>query len=195
VVSGRILRWSSRQSNKQERPNPTYHHQLVVRTLSRRSTRGYLSLGLVTLPCAVGRSGSAVIKREGDGASPIGTWPLRAALYRSDRLMRPQTRLPIKSISRRDGWCDAASDRNYNRPVTHPYPASAEHLWREDGLYDVIVVMGYNDRPRVKGKGSAIFLHCARADFKPTEGCIAVRRADLIRLLPRLGLKTRLRII
>lgn len=91
-----------------------------------------------------------------------------------------------------DGWCDDSSDRNYNRHILHPYPASAEHLWRSDGLYDLVVVLGYNDQPRQPMRGSAIFLHCARPDLAPTEGCIAVARADLLRLLPLLSPRTRL---
>ena len=144
--------------------------------------------------CALGRTGRRMHKREGDGASPAGVWTLREVYYRSDRLMRPATRLPIRALRPPDGWCDAPADRNYNRRVTHPYPASAEHLWRDDGLYDIVVVLGYNDRPRIKGRGSAIFLHCASPHYKPTEGCIAVRRSDLVGLLARLSRTTTLRI-
>ena len=144
--------------------------------------------------CVLGRTGRRTRKREGDGASPAGVWALREAFYRSDRLMRPATSLPLRAIGPLDGWCDASSDRNYNRRVTQPYPASAEYLWRDDGLYDIVVVLGYNDRPRIKGRGSAVFLHCASPNFKPTEGCIAVRRGDLIWLLTRLSRTTTLRI-
>ncbi len=112
---------------------------------------------------------------------------MRAVLYRPDRVRRPRTRLPVRPIRPHDGWCDAPADRNYNRPVRHPYPASAERLWRADGLYDVVVVLGYNDRPRVRGRGSAIFMHVARPGYAPTEGCIALARPHLLRLLERLG--------
>jgi L,D-peptidoglycan transpeptidase YkuD (ErfK/YbiS/YcfS/YnhG family) len=93
-----------------------------------------------------------------------------------------------------DGWCDAPGDRNYNRPISHPYPASAERMWRQDQLYDIVVVLGYNDRPRIRGRGSAIFLHVARGNLAPTEGCIALRRSDLEKLLPLIGGRTTLRI-
>jgi L,D-peptidoglycan transpeptidase YkuD (ErfK/YbiS/YcfS/YnhG family) len=166
--------------------------QLFVRSLSARSTRGILQVGAVSVPCALGRTGRRVTKREGDGATPIGRWPVRAAWFRRDRLMRPRSGLALRRLTRNQGWCDEPGDRNYNRAVTHPYPAGAERLWRDDGLYDVVVVLGYNDRRRVRGKGSAIFLHCARADLAPTQGCIALRRADLVRLLPRLSSRTTL---
>lgn len=122
-------------------------------------------------------------KREGDGASPIGSFDLIEVLYRSDRIRRPRSGLPVRAIDRNDGWADAAFDRNYNRLVRHPYPASAERLWRDDGLYDLVVVTGYNVRPRIKGRGSAIFVHVAREDFAPTEGCVALRLADLEKLV------------
>lgn len=163
---------------------------LVVRTLNAQATTGLLDLGYVRIPCALGRSGSRVNKREGDGASPSGAWTLREAFYRADRLVRPKTGLPLRALARNDGWCDATADRNYNRRIAHPYAASAEHMWRADGLYDIVIVMGYNDTPCVKGRGSAIFLHCARPGYTPTEGCIALARRDLIRLLPRLTRKT-----
>lgn len=168
--------------------------QLIVRTLCAQSTTGIMQYGSFSMRCALGRTGQRMRKREGDGASPAGVWALREAFYRSDRLMRPRTALPLRAIRRQDGWCDASGDRIYNRRVTHPYPASAERLWRQDGLYDIVVVLGYNDRPRIKGRGSAIFLHCVRDGYEPTEGCIAVSRHDLLRLLPHLSGRMTLRI-
>ncbi|MGE5265755.1 MAG: L,D-transpeptidase family protein [Deltaproteobacteria bacterium] len=157
--------------------------QLFVRALSRSSTRGLLTGAGYARPCALGRSGRRALKREGDGATPAGTFLLERVLYRPDRCWRPRTGLHVSTLSPADGWCDAAEDRNYNRPVRHPYPASAEVLWRSDGLYDVIVVLDCNRRPRIRGRGSAIFMHVARPGYQPTEGCIALRRADLLQLL------------
>jgi L,D-peptidoglycan transpeptidase YkuD (ErfK/YbiS/YcfS/YnhG family) len=137
----------------------------------------------VRLRCALGRGGVRRDKREGDGATPVGSWTMRRLLYRADRLARPETSLPVSVIARQDGWCDAPLDLNYNRPVTLPYPASAESLWREDGVYDLIVPLGYNDADIVSSAGSAIFLHLARPDFSPTEGCVALATADLLGLL------------
>ena len=135
--------------------------------------------------CAVGKGGvvPATAKREGDGACPAGIWPLRHLLYRPDRLRPPVTGLPLAPLAPDDGWCDAPGDPNYNRPVKHPYPASAERMWREDGLYDLVATLGYNDAPVVDGKGSAIFLHCASPTYGPTLGCVALATADLLDVL------------
>lgn len=134
---------------------------------------------------ALGKGGlkPAAEKREADGASPIGAWPLRRLLYRPDKGPPPPTALPIEAIRPDDGWCDAPLDPAYNRPVTLPYPASAERMWRDDGLYDLVVVVGHNDDPVVPGAGSAIFLHLAKPDYAPTEGCVALAREDLEALL------------
>ena len=135
--------------------------------------------------CALGPAGvvAASAKRVGDGASPAGAWPWRRAFYRPDRRAAPRTALPVEPLAPSDGWCDAPDDPAYNRPVALPYPASAEPLWRDDGVYDLIVVLGHNDDPVVPCAGSAIFLHLARPDFAPTQGCIALAAADLEELL------------
>jgi L,D-peptidoglycan transpeptidase YkuD (ErfK/YbiS/YcfS/YnhG family) len=133
--------------------------------------------------CAIGRGGISAAKREGDGATPAGSFALRYVLYRPDREKAPQTRLSCRAIARDDGWCDAATDPAYNRMIRLPYPASAESLWRTDGHYDLIVPLGYNDTAIVAGKGSAIFLHLAAPDFAPTAGCVALGHADLLTVL------------
>ena len=158
-----------------------------VRSRSAAIARGTVALAALRFACALGRSGRRVGKREGDGATPIGCWAVRDVLYRPDRVPRPRTALRVRSIRAHDGWCDAPADRNYNRPVRHPYPASAERLWRTDGLYDVVVVLGYNDHPRMRGRGSAIFMHVASPGYGPTEGCIALARPHLLRLLQHLA--------
>jgi len=167
---------------------------LFVRVLSQAAQRGHLQLGSLILPCALGRSGIKARKREGDGATPRGRFRLRYGLYRPSA-GRPPTVLPFRVIHRDDGWSDCPRDRNYNRPVRFPYAASAECLWRDDGLYDLIVVLGYNDVPRVRYRGSAIFLHIARDDFRPTEGCIALRARDLRRLLALLPKESEISIL
>jgi L,D-peptidoglycan transpeptidase YkuD (ErfK/YbiS/YcfS/YnhG family) len=160
---------------------------LTVAARAPQATRGMVRLGALTLPCALGRSGRRAIKREGDGATPVGRHPAHEVLYRADRLRRPRTALPVRPLERADGWCDAAADRNYNRLVRHPYPASAEAMWRDDELYDVVVVLGYNMRPRVRGRGSAIFMHLARPGYAPTAGCIALSARNMRIVLERLG--------
>ena len=136
--------------------------------------------------CSVGRSGVVPgdEKREGDGASPAGTWPMRRVFYRPDRLVDPpKTELPLVPLTPQDGWCDAPDDPLYNRWVKLPYVASHENLWLEDHVYDVIVELGYNDDPPVPPLGSAIFLHLARPDWGPTAGCVAVTLQDMLEIL------------
>lgn len=149
------------------------------------SADGRLRFGSETVPCALGRSGVVAgrDKREGDGATPAGRWPLRRVLYRPDRLPAPETALPVQALTPTDGWCDAPGDPNYNRPVILPYPASCEDLWREDHVYDIIVILGHNDDPVIESLGSAIFFHLARDHYTPTEGCVAVARPDMLRIL------------
>ena len=168
--------------------------EVEVGALSMRSTQGWVRYGKLWLPCALGRSGRRAIKREGDGATPIGAFTIRHVYYRPDRLQRPLTRLPISPLKPNDGWCDAVGDRNYNRKVEHPYPASAEHMWRDDHLYDVVVVLDHNECPRVQGGGSAVFMHVVRQGYRPTAGCIAFQRSHLLRLLRVLEPGTTVRI-
>jgi L,D-peptidoglycan transpeptidase YkuD (ErfK/YbiS/YcfS/YnhG family) len=136
---------------------------------------------------AAGRSGIGDKRAEGDGVTPIGTYKLRRLLYRPDRVGVPHTHLTSAPIAPEDGWCDAPGDPQYNLPVKRPYRASNEELWRTDHLYDLLVVIGFNDDPVVRGKGSAIFLHVARPNYGPTEGCVAIAMADWHDLLPRLA--------
>lgn len=150
------------------------------------------------LPCAIGRAGAcpAAEKREGDGRTPLGIWPIRAVLLRPDRVAPPDAlgalrppgvpRLPWRWLRPEDGWSDDPRDPAYNRPVRHPHGFSAERLWREDGLYDALLVLGHNDAPPAPGAGSAIFLHCWN-DGAPTQGCVAIERAALWALLPELA--------
>jgi len=144
---------------------------------------GFAAWSAWRMRCALGRSGISAQKHEGDGTTPVGTFAMRRLLFRPDRESRPVTALPSTAIAPDDGWCDAPSDPAYNRPVHLPYPASAEQLWREDHLYDLLVVLGYNDDPVMPGQGSAIFLHLARPDFGPTEGCVALSRDDFLTVI------------
>lgn len=147
------------------------------------SADGWLTFVGERHPCALGWSGVVSDKREGDGGTPVGRLPMRCLYYRADRLHRPTTGLPVNQIAADDGWCDAPDDPNYNRPVTLPYPASAESLWREDHRYDLIVPLGWNDDPPVPGRGSAIFLHVAPPEGRPTAGCVGLPVDVLLRLV------------
>lgn len=143
---------------------------------------------------AVGRSGVKADKHEGDGATPAGTYPLVSVYYRPDRIAPPVSKLPVIPLAPNDGWVDEPADGNYNRLVSLPYPVSAEPMWREDELYDALVVIAYNLEPVIPGAGSAIFLHIAAPDFAPTAGCIAVKKEVLLSLLPLLGPASRITI-
>jgi L,D-peptidoglycan transpeptidase YkuD (ErfK/YbiS/YcfS/YnhG family) len=151
--------------------------------------KGLVLAGDLRLACAIGRGGAVRDKREGDGATPVGRYPIRRLVYRPDRIMPPAGgwRLPASEIAEADGWCDDPADPAYNRPVTLPYPASTECMWREDRLYDMVVILGHNDDPPVPGRGSAIFMHVAKPDYAPTEGCVALDPEDLRRLLALIG--------
>jgi L,D-peptidoglycan transpeptidase YkuD (ErfK/YbiS/YcfS/YnhG family) len=146
---------------------------------------GWMELPGRLTRCALGPAGviPAGAKREGDGATPAGLWPLRRVLWRPDRGPEPATRLPHAPLADDDGWCDAPDDPAYNQPVRWPHPAGAERLWRDDRVYDLIVTLGYNDDPVVPGAGSAIFLHLAGPDYGPTQGCVALAAGDLLHLL------------
>jgi len=152
-------------------------------------SRGALEIDGGRVRCALGKAGvvPAAVKREGDGTTPVGVWPLRRLLYRPDRGPPPESRLPMRALTATDGWCDDPADSRYNSPVDLPYPASAERLWREDSLYDRIVVLGHNDDPVVADAGSAIFLHIATDGYAPTQGCIALSAADMATLLSLAG--------
>jgi L,D-peptidoglycan transpeptidase YkuD (ErfK/YbiS/YcfS/YnhG family) len=156
---------------------------ILVRRAPGRSSQARVALSHGVRPAALGRTGIRALKREGDGGTPLGRFPIRQVLYRADRILRPRTQIPVHAIRQHDGWCDDPADRNYNRLIRLPSRRSAEGLKRADHLYDLVLVLGYNDRPRVKGKGSAIFVHLARPGFTPTDGCIALTRPDLMLLL------------
>lgn len=160
-----------------------------VRVVGRRSPpwQATMIVGGILARCALGPCGIRRAKREGDGATPAGTFRLVAAYYRADRLPRPRTALPLLPLRRNLGWCDDPADRMYNRPVDLPYPGRHERMWRDDHLYDIVVVVDFNLNPVRPGAGSAIFLHLARPGFAATEGCVAVDLPTMRRLLALSG--------
>lgn len=157
---------------------------LRVRRSPLSRSRGILQAGPLRLPCALGRSGTTALKREGDGATPLASMALLQAVRRSGRLVGLHPALPARWSRPSSGWCDAPLHASYNRPVRFPFPASAETLQRSDRLYDLVVVLDWNIAHRQRGRGSAIFLHVAHGDYRPTEGCVAVSPADMRRLQP-----------
>ena len=153
----------------------------------RDPARALLRCGPLLLPCAIGRSGVRRLKREGDGATPAGRHRLLSLAVRRDRLPGPRTANPARALARSDGWCDDPRDGRYNRPIRLPASVGHEEMWRDDHLYDVVGILDWNVRPRIRGRGSAIFMHLCRQGFRPTEGCIALRRGDFLRLLAVAG--------
>jgi L,D-peptidoglycan transpeptidase YkuD (ErfK/YbiS/YcfS/YnhG family) len=147
---------------------------------------GRLVFGRATYRAALGRAGIVRHKQEGDGGTPAGLLPLRKILYRADRLARPAACVPVEPIAPADGLCDDPSHRDYNKMVRLPHDSRCEELWRRDALYDLIGVLGWNDNPVQRGRGSAIFLHVARADYAPTEGCVALALHDLVQVVETL---------
>ena len=155
-------------------------------------SQGLLQAGPLTIRVALGRAGIKADKREGDGGTPRGQFHPVRLWWRADRLPAPRTMLPLRRIGPADAWCETPQDRRYNQPFRRSANEPGDRLRRDDALYDLIVEIDHNTRPRIAGRGSAVFIHVAKPGFKPTAGCIALRRQDLLRLLKRLTSKTRI---
>jgi L,D-peptidoglycan transpeptidase YkuD (ErfK/YbiS/YcfS/YnhG family) len=166
-----------------------------VRRRPGKPSEGILSLGGLNFRCSLGKGGISALKREGDGATPLARMRVLGGYCRTDGIVPRRTALPLAAIGPGLGWCDASSDRNYNRPVPLPYPASHERMRRNDRLYDICIVLDWNISPRRRNCGSAIFLHLARPGYLPTEGCIALSPRDMARLLPLIERGTELRVL
>lgn len=180
-----------RQLTKRQQPKSSTDF-LIVRRRPGYISQGYLQMGGRTFRCALGKTGLTSIKREGDGATPRGRFRLISCQTRKEGWKTALPKLPHNRIKVSDGWCDAQGDRNYNRQVRLPYPASHEKLTREDDLYDLFVVMDHNVSKRLRRGGSAIFFHLAREGYLPTEGCIAVSRRAMEWIAPRLSRRSQI---
>ena len=167
---------------------------LTVQADSGETSLGWAILGERRWRCTMGAGGVREDKVEGDAATPAGSYPLRRIYFRNDRLVLPKVRLPARPIAEHDGWCDDPRSSTYNKLVRIPNEWSHEKMWREDGLYDLVVVIGYNDDPPEGEWGSAIFLHIARDDYAPTQGCVAFKRDDLLELVTLIGPETRINV-
>jgi L,D-peptidoglycan transpeptidase YkuD (ErfK/YbiS/YcfS/YnhG family) len=165
-----------------------------VRRRPGRLTDGILLAGPLAIPVVLGRSGIRANKREGDGATPRGRFHLLRLWWRPDRSLRPVTHLPVRRIDPTVAWCEDPADRRYNRPFRRSAGESGDRLWRDDALYDLLIEIDHNRRPRVAQRGSAVFLHLARPNRSPTAGCVAFAHPALKRLLRHLGTKTRIEI-
>lgn len=167
---------------------------LTVRASPLDRCKGYLAAGNLVIPCALGRGGISADKREGDGATPLGTMRILSGFFRRGHFTPSHARLAMRPIASTLGWCDLPGDRNYNRLVRLPYAASHEDMLRQDRLYDACLVLDWNIAPRKRGRGSAIFFHLAKPGFTPTQGCVAIRARDMARLLPHLTSRTVLKV-
>ncbi|HEX7566450.1 MAG TPA: L,D-transpeptidase family protein [Bradyrhizobium sp.] len=163
-----------------------------ISTAAGNPRRGWLTAGGRTVPVALGRGGVRANKREGDGGTPKGTFRPRRLWWRADRHPRPLTFLPVRAIRPEDAWCEDPSSRHYNQPMRLDREQSGDRLRRDDHLYDFIVEIDHNSSPRISGRGSAVFLHLARENFSPTAGCVSMTKATMLRLLARLGPKTKI---
>ena len=163
-----------------------------VHVRPRLRAQAWLVAGQRAIRAALGRASVKAAKREGDGATPAGRFHPVRIWWRSDRLSRPRTLLPVRRIAADDAWCEDPGDRRYNRPFRRSANEPGDRLKRADGLYDLIVEIDHNTRPRIAGRGSAVFIHTARPGFGPTAGCVALARSDLQRLVSRLSRKTRI---
>lgn len=170
---------------------------IIVETTSRTATTGRVKIAGHVFDCTLGRGGVIAMadKVEGDGCTPLGTYPLRQLIWRADRAARPETGLPVEELTPDTGWCEDPADTDYNKKVKLPHAGAVDSMTRDDHLYDYVIVVGYNDAPAVPGKGSAIFIHLAREAFTPTAGCVGLKRADMLTLLKLCDSNSRLTVL
>jgi L,D-peptidoglycan transpeptidase YkuD (ErfK/YbiS/YcfS/YnhG family) len=164
------------------------------RRLQANYKKRLLSFDGVSFFCVFGRDGVIENKTEGDWKTPIGTFSIRKIYYRSDRIIKLDTKLESIPLSKNDAWCDDPQSPQYNSFIELPFSGSYENLWREDCLYDIIIVIGYNDSPAVPNKGSAIFIHLTKENMEYTKGCLAIKKEDMINLLKKIEKDTKIEI-
>ena len=163
-----------------------------VKSAAGNPRRGWLTAGALTIPVALGRGGILANKREGDGGTPRGSFRPRRLWWRGDRHSRPQTFLPARIITGADAWCEDPGDRHYNKWIRRGEGEGGDRLKRADHLYDFIIEIDHNTRPRTAGRGSAVFLHLARDNFGPTAGCVSMTKAAMLHLLRQIGPRTKI---
>ena len=154
----------------------------------------FLYFNKYKIKCAIGKRGITSRKVEGDNKTPKGTFTLKSIFYRKDRIPKLKTSLKKIVIKKNIGWCDESSSRQYNKMIKFPFRLSAEKLWLKDNIYDVIIVINYNLRPVIQNKGSAIFLHIAKKNYKKTAGCVAISKKDMKKVLSKINSKTKINI-
>lgn len=165
---------------------------LHVRAITERAVAARLHVGVRVFACIIGRNGRGFRKREGDGKTPVGAFWLRRGFYRADRMKNPSAELGLRVLTRRDGWCEVPQSGFYNQYVKLPFRDGHETMWRDDEAYDVVFATSHNERPRVKGAGSAIFFHLTREGTDVTAGCVAVSKSDMQKILSLCGRRVKL---
>lgn len=165
---------------------------IAVKPAAGNPRRGWLTAGPLVIPVALGRGGILANKREGDGGTPKGSFRPRQLWWRGDRHSRPKTFLPVRAITPADAWCEDPTDRHYNQPIRLQREQGGDRLERADHLYDFVVEIDHNTKPRIPGRGSAVFLHLARDNFGPTAGCVSMTRSAMLQLLRRMGPRTKI---
>jgi len=149
-----------------------------------------LFIGHYKVKCAIGKRGIGTKKREGDQITPRGQFKIKSILYRKDRISNLKSKISKLPIQKNMGWCDDSRSKQYNKLIKYPFNYSAEKLYRVDNIYDIILVLNYNTNPIRKNKGSAIFIHIAKKNYKSTSGCIAVSKKNLKEVIKNINKKT-----
>ena len=155
----------------------------------------FISFGNYKAKCAIGKRGISIKKKEGDLITPKGTFKIKEIFYRKDRVKSLISRLKKTVIRKNMGWCDDPKSKKYNKLIYFPFKYSAEKLYRRENIYDIILVLNFNMNPVKKNKGSAIFIHVAKKNFQPTQGCIALNKFELIKLVKSIKINTVVKII
>ena len=155
--------------------------------------KNYLTYNKLKVKCAIGKKGIGYKKKEGDLITPSGQFRIKYILYRKDRL-NISTKLKKKVIKKNMGWCDDPKSSHYNKLVRLPFAYKHEKLFKKENIYDIILVLNYNMSPIKKNKGSAIFIHVAKNNFKKTEGCVAIKKLSLVKLIGKINPNTKVKI-
>ncbi|MBL6861085.1 MAG: L,D-transpeptidase family protein [Candidatus Pelagibacter bacterium] len=156
--------------------------------------KNYLTYNNYKVKCALGKRGIGNKRREGDFITPKGNFKIKYILYRKDRIKRIQSKIKKIIIKKNMGWCDDPLSKNYNKLIKIPSEYNYEKLYKKDNVYDIILVLNYNMNPVVKNKGSAIFIHVTKANYKKTEGCVAIKKVHLLKIIKELKNNTKIKI-
>ena len=155
--------------------------------------KNYLTYNKLKIKCAIGKKGIGYKRKEGDLITPSGQYKIKFVLYREDRV-KILTKLKKKVIKKNMGWCDDPKSVHYNKLVKLPFAHKHEKLFKKENIYDIILVLNYNMNPIKKNKGSAIFIHVSKNNYKKTEGCVAIKKINLIKLLKEINPNTKIKI-